>query len=70
MQIGDKVLVPRTGGGESAGEVIEIYTKHARVRFPIGDTFKGRKLPGTLETTYGYKTLRQSDLKLIKEVTR
>ena len=26
MQIGDKVLVPRTGGGTSEGEVIEVYT--------------------------------------------
>ena len=68
MQIGDKVLVPRTGGGESEGEVIEVYTEHARVRFPIGDTFKGRKLPGTLET-YGYKTIKQTELKLIEEVT-
>ena len=66
MQIGDKVIVPRTGGGESAGEVIEIYTKHARVRFPIGDTFHGHKVVG-MNQLYGYKTLRQDALKLCKE---
>ena len=67
MKIGDKVMVPRTGGGESEGEVIEVYTEHARVRFPIGDTFHGQPAPELIKTEYGYKTLRQSDLKLIEE---
>lgn len=30
MQIGTKVLVPRTGGGETPGEVIELWGDHVR----------------------------------------
>ena len=67
MQIGDKVLVPRTGGGESEGEVIELYKEHARVKFPLGDSFQGKPVPENIKSDYGYKTLRQSDLKPIKE---
>lgn len=70
MRIGDKVLVPRTGGGVSPGEVIEVYREHARVRFPIGETFNGQPVSALIRNGYGHKTLRQSDLKLIKEVTR
>lgn len=67
MQIGDKVLVPRTGGGESAGEVIEVYREHARVRFPIGEMCRGKVAPELIQGEYGYKTLRQSELKPLKE---
>jgi hypothetical protein len=38
VKIGDKVLVPRTGGGVSLGKIIELYTDRARVTFPIGAT--------------------------------
>jgi hypothetical protein len=67
VKIGDKVMVPRTGGGESEGEVIEVYTEHARVRFPIGDTFHGQPAPVGVKGCYGYKTLRQDALKVVKE---
>lgn len=66
MQIGDKVLVPRTGGGNTPGEIIEIYTDHARVKFHIGDYFRGKPaLPG-IRSEYGYKTLRQDALKAVE----
>jgi hypothetical protein len=45
MKKGNKVLVPRTGGGTSEGEVIEIYRKHARVKFLVGDMFRGKSAP-------------------------
>ena len=35
MQIGTKVMVPRTGGGETPGEVIELWGDHVRVRYKL-----------------------------------
>ena len=67
MQIGTKVLVPRTGGGETPGEVIELWGDHVRVRFAIGDYFHGKPAPEGIKGCYGYKTLKQSELKLLKE---
>jgi len=32
MKPGDKVMVPRTGGGYSLGEVLEIYTELSELR--------------------------------------
>ena len=67
MKIGDHVMVPRTDGSQSEGEVIELYTTHARVKFPIGDTFRGKPTLEKLKALYGYKTIRLSELKLIEE---
>jgi len=67
MQIGTKVLVPRTGGGETPGEVIELWGDHVRVRFAIGDTFHGRPAPVLLRGEYGYKTMKKSELKVINK---
>ncbi len=67
MKIGDKVLVPRTGGGISEGEVIELYTTHARVKFLIGDAYRGEPVLENIKALYGYKTVRLSELKLIEE---
>ena len=43
MKPGDKVMVPRTGGGTSKGEIIELYTtvEAARVKFPLDGTYQG-----------------------------
>ena len=54
MKPGDKVMVPRTGGGYSLGEILEIYTDRARVTFPIGTTFRGKPRP---LVGMGYKTV-------------
>ena len=67
MQIGDKVLVPRSNGDTTPGEVIEVYADHARVRFPIGGYFHGKPAPVLLRGEYGYKTIRQSELKVINK---
>jgi hypothetical protein len=67
MKKGNKVLVPRTGGGTSEGEVIEIYRKHARVKFLVGDMFRGKSAPPEVRSAYGYKTIRQDALRVIKE---
>lgn len=63
MQIGDKVLVPRSNGDVTPGEVIEVYTNHARVRFLIGDYYRGKPAPDQIKGEYGYKTLRISELR-------
>lgn len=68
MKIGDKVLVPRTGGGTSKGEIIELYTtvEAARVKFPLDGTYQGGPIPEGVKASYGYKTIRLSDLKPIR----
>lgn len=65
-KIGDRVLVPRTGGGETPGEVIELWGDHVRVRFAIGDYFHGKPTPEGLKAQYGYKTIRSDRLKEVK----
>lgn len=60
MKPGDKVMVPRTGGGYSLGEIIEIYTDgRARVTFPIGNIYRGKPRP---LVGMGYKTVKMSEL--------
>lgn len=67
MQIGTKVMVPRTGGGYSLGEILEIYTDgRARVTFPIGATYRGRPRP---LAGMGYKTVKLSELQPVREVS-
>lgn len=62
---GDKVMVPRTGGGYSLGEIIEIYTDgRARVTFPIGNIYRGKPRP---LAGMGYKTVKLSELRPVKE---
>lgn len=41
VEVGTKVLVPRTGGGYTKGEVAALVGKLAIVSFPIGDTYRG-----------------------------
>lgn len=68
MQIGDKVLVPRTGGGYSLGEILDIYTGgRVWVTFPIGATYRGRPRP---LAGMGYKTLKMSELRLTQREER
>ena len=66
MQIGDKVMVPRTGNYHSLGEVIEVYTDSARVKFKIGSWFHGKETPEHLRSGYGYKTVKIEDLIQLK----
>lgn len=66
VKIGDKVLVPRTGGGVSLGKIIELYTDRARVTFPIGATYRGRPRP---LAGMGYKTVKLSELQPVREVS-
>jgi len=64
MNIGSAVIIPRTGGGESPGEVLEIYTDRARVKFQIGETYRGRVAPEEIRDLWGYKTVLIKDLRV------
>lgn len=67
MKPGDKVMVPRTGGGYSLGEILEIYTDgRARVTFPIGNIYRGKPRP---VAGMAYKTLKMSELRPVREVS-
>ena len=62
MQIGDTVMVPRTGGYHSLGEVLEVYEDRARVSFKIGGLLHNKPVPEKLRGGYGYKTVSSKDL--------
>jgi hypothetical protein len=65
MQIGDRVLVPRTGDYDCEGEIIEVYDQHCRVKFVIGDYYRGKEAPPMIRGQYGYKTMKKSELKVV-----
>jgi len=67
MNIGTAVIIPRTGGGESPGEIIEMYADRARVRFLIGETYRGRATPDGMQELYGYKTLPLDQLRVVEK---
>jgi hypothetical protein len=67
VKIGDKVLVPRTGGGVSPGEVIELWGDLARVQFRVGDLYRGKPAPEQFRDAMGHKTLKITELKPIEE---
>jgi hypothetical protein len=67
MKVGDRALVPRTGGGTTPGEIIEMYTNRAVVKFRVGETYRGKPAPEKFQEANGYKTVPIEDLKLIKE---
>lgn len=64
MKPGDKVMVPRSGGGSSLGEVLAVYEDRARVAFPIGITYRAQFQP---LADIGYKTCKLDELRLVKE---
>ena len=66
MKIGDKVMVPRTGGGYSLGEILEVYVDRARVTFPIGNIYRGKPRP---LAGMAFKTVKMSELQPVKEVS-
>jgi len=66
MKPGDKVMVPRTGGGYSLGEILEVYVDRARVTFPIGNIYRGKPRP---VVGMAYKTVKMSELRPVKEVS-
>jgi len=67
MKAGDRVMVPRTGGSKSPGEIVEVYGDKVRVKFVVGETFQGKPTPDEDKERYGYKTVSIDQLVLITE---
>jgi hypothetical protein len=67
MKIGDKVLVPRTGGGASLGKIVELYTDRARVTFQVGEAYRGKKVTKLMRDAWVFKTVKLDDLLMIEE---
>lgn len=63
------VLIPRTGGGVSIG-IVDIYNGvNARVKFPIGSTFRGKENQYRKDE-WGSKIVPIQDLKPVSENIR
>lgn len=60
VSVGSQVLVPRTGGGYSPGEIVYIKDDVAVVEFLLGDTYKGGKSPDP--NIVGTKKVKISEL--------
>ena len=69
LKSGDKVKVPRTGGGYSDGEIVEVYIDRAHVQFPIGETFRGGPVKPEDKGRMAYKNVALAGLIPIKEET-
>lgn len=67
LKPGDKIKVPRTGGGYSDGEIVDIYKDRARVSFPVGETFRGEPIKPEDEGRTAYKEVALKDLMPFKE---
>lgn len=67
LKAGNKVMVPRTGGSKSFGEIVEIYGDRARVKFVVGETFQGNPTSDKDKERYGYKVVSIDQLVLITE---
>ena len=69
MKIGDQVMIPRTDGSQSPGEIIDIDPwghKFARVKFIVGETFQGHPHPKKDHGRTAYKTVSLDELKPIE----
>ena len=67
LKLGDKVKVPRTGGGYSDGEIIGICQDMVHVKFPVGETYRGKPIKPEDEGRTAYKNVALKDLIPIEE---
>lgn len=64
---GDKVKVPRTGGGYSDGTILAIHGGRAITEFPVGKTFRGMANNFAPEDEIATKSVALDKLIPIKE---
>lgn len=69
-KIGDNVRVPRTGGGYSDGEILEIYLDRAMVTFPVGATFRGDPVDPAEKDKMAYKNVALADLRPVFDIEK
>ena len=62
FNIGDKVKVPRTGGGYSLSTISAIGGERAFVTFPVGDTFHGNPVDPKDKEKMAYKNVALKNL--------
>jgi len=62
---GNKVLIPRTGGGKSLGTVTWVESGMARVDFPTGVNLRGLPAPTDLISGTAHKIVPVSQLELV-----
>ena len=67
LKAGDKVMVPRTGGGYSLGTILLIVERRALVEFAIGKAFRGRPVNPGDENKMATKNVALKDLILKSE---
>lgn len=66
LKTGQKVLIPRTGGGKTEGQIIAVIDwDHVLVEFPLGETYRGKQIPEEHRGRIGRKTLSIKELELI-----
>lgn len=66
LKVGDKVQVPRTGGGYTEGIIIDIHGDRAVTEFPIGENYRGHPNPYG-KNEMATKNVALKDLVPIKE---
>ena len=62
LKVGDKVQVPRTGGGYTEGIIIGIYEDRAITEFPVGKTYRGKPNVLAPETEMATKNVALKNL--------
>jgi len=67
LKVGDKVQVPRTGGGYTEGVIIDIYEDMARTSFIVGETYRGNPIKPEDEGRTAYKNVALKNLIPVKE---
>jgi len=67
LKLGDKVKVPRTGGGYTEGTIIDIYEDMARTSFIVGETYWGKPIKPEDEGRTAYKNVALKNLIPIEE---
>lgn len=63
LEIGQKILVPRTDGSTTPGQIKEIMEDgRVLVVFPLGETYRGREIPEEYRGRMGEKILSAKGL--------
>ncbi len=66
--IGQKVIVPRTGGSKTEGSIKAVIAPdYVLVEFPLGETLRGEKVPDELRGKTGTKILHVDKVEFLKE---
>ncbi|GEM_PF-2362775 len=66
IAVGQKILVPRTGGTKTEGWIKAIIDRdHILAEFPLGETYRGKEIPEEYRGKTGQKVLSKNELEFI-----